>query len=787
MDVNHLEPRYHPYQRKQRNGPATKEHRARDTPRDQLTESSAELLNQESSATYQTRASTSEAMTISNGSSYPFHPSTPNNMPNCNNLYLNHELPHPELITTSYHPQASTSQAMTITNGSAYPLHASASNKTPNNNIYPKQSSPPNRYPGSFPQIHSGSFVGAPNVNPEHVAPIANSSFHNAHNFAMHNPTFLDNVTYNTSIQNQTSDTFMAKFLDHTIPGAAHDSSARDPPPRCHPGTRLSAIEKVRNFGSASHPGNRLLWVVGPAGVGKSAIMQTVAETSTNLGASLFFSVNGRDNPKKAIPTLAYQLAARDRQYYDYIRVRVTRDPDLPQKSMAVQFKEFITQPYAILDIHKQATPLLLLVDGLDECNDKGAQSELLRLISDLVARHLSVLLLWVIASRPEPHITSVFESIPSIHHEVRLSVDDTEGREDVEKYLRKSFVDIRAKYPALRFRPQWPTEEQILKILSAASGLFAYASTLIRFIDNSNYGKPAIQLRLVLELIDNIAQADTANPLALLYALYDRILADVPVDVWPDTYRILAADKQFVGLTPRPTSNFGWACEWLRMPPDVVYGALHQLHSVLRIPSPEKAMSFLDHDTNLESYHKSFWDYFHIKFPNAIKQSADIHFECSLAILKEVPLDEVVTNAEMWDHITLHWPWKNYGVQTQQRRLYREASTHFRQSNAIYRSKILASRSIQDPIIFHALRVMDISNRFFHFSWLLEDDISGALIEQQILRRVPISSLDLDHLTSGETECIYICHPPSFEIQNHSNSGYSHVSSLYCWLVFIA
>ncbi|KAF9439586.1 hypothetical protein P691DRAFT_650413, partial [Macrolepiota fuliginosa MF-IS2] len=87
----------------------------------------------------------------------------------------------------------------------------------------------------------------------------------------------------------------MEKLEKHTIRGAEFDSSERDPSPRCHPGTRLRIVERAQEVFANYRNAERLLWIVGPAGVGKSAIMQTLAEnastlsSNTILGASLFF------------------------------------------------------------------------------------------------------------------------------------------------------------------------------------------------------------------------------------------------------------------------------------------------------------------------------------------------------------------------------------------------------------------------------------------------------------------------------------------------------------------
>ncbi|KAF9450239.1 hypothetical protein P691DRAFT_726348, partial [Macrolepiota fuliginosa MF-IS2] len=98
--------------------------------------------------------------------------------------------------------------------------------------------------------------------------------------------------------------------------GAKFDSSDRDPPPRCHPGTRTTISNKIYDWLGSPRPEKKLLWLRGLAGVGKSAIIQTVAEKLADqgrLGASLFFSrTNGRRDPRQVFPTLAYQFAVQD-------------------------------------------------------------------------------------------------------------------------------------------------------------------------------------------------------------------------------------------------------------------------------------------------------------------------------------------------------------------------------------------------------------------------------------------------------------------------------------------
>jgi len=106
----------------------------------------------------------------------------------------------------------------------------------------------------------------------------------------------------------------MEKFAEHTIRGSGLDSFDRDPPPRCHPGTRQEIINQMELWINGSRRRKKMSCLVGPAGVGKSAIMQSVAERSqspSTVLAALFFSApNKRNDPSKVVTTLAYQICS---------------------------------------------------------------------------------------------------------------------------------------------------------------------------------------------------------------------------------------------------------------------------------------------------------------------------------------------------------------------------------------------------------------------------------------------------------------------------------------------
>ncbi|KXN81082.1 hypothetical protein AN958_06126 [Leucoagaricus sp. SymC.cos] len=665
----------------------------------------------------------------------------------------------PATQIASLNPDASSNLVITGGFGKHREVDSASTTRKEVESSQPLVQNPPSS-PSSFPVFQSTSAshgYAHSRSNDETwvqlVAPIAlplNSGgpFNHAHHFTVNNPTFYD-------MSPNLPDTFMKDFAERTIRGAAVDSSVRDPPPRCHPGTRLSTIEETRGLCTASPPPKRLAWIVGPAGVGKSAIMQTVAETLPNLGAALFFSANGCNDSTKAIATLAYQLATKFYRYYDYVRTRLTQDPTIFDKAMSVQFNEFFTEPFANRLIYRGTESLVMFIDGVDECDSVLAQRELLELISHFIVRHPSIPLLWITASRPEPHITGFFDTLDtSLFSKTELSADSDKSCADVEKYLRDSFSAIRSKYPSLQFHSQWPTEHQLIRIIATARGLFAYGSTAVRFVDDVENGDPQSQLELLLEVIDNFPSKGNDNdsdmdPMAQLYGLYDRIISRIPKRTLPRTLRLLYFSG-VLGKIPGSGYSLPWVAEWLCMTPDIVYASFHHLHSVLRIPS---TLDLATHGV-VHVHHKSFHDYLEKKFPAVTEEFKSITLDIAVAILKDVFASrEKICDEHLrpWDGLTTHWPWPQSDMTQVKSLLYSQVSHTIQSSEETCRRIVL-----HDANIIHALRVMS-TNCFngassapvalFLPNWLLDKVAVCILKETKIVRDVQVGTLDLDRI----------------------------------------
>jgi hypothetical protein len=254
----------------------------------------------------------------------------------------------------------------------------------------------------------------------------------------------------------------MEKLLQETIIGAEFDSSARDPPPRCHPGTRLAIIQRCLDFIAQCLDEGKLRWVVGPAGVGKSAIMQMVTENAPDgiVFASVFLSVNGRRAGSKTILIIAYQLAVKYGPYRQFIRDQITFDPSLLHKSLSVQFNKFIVEPFMSRHLNfEPSRRFLVVIDGLDECDDTLTQRKLFELITNFCITHPTSPIAWIIASRPEPHITLFFDKagVKRAYTKEEMVIDSDEACEEVQRYLRDELKKIKDEHPTLRYKREWP------------------------------------------------------------------------------------------------------------------------------------------------------------------------------------------------------------------------------------------------------------------------------------------------------------------------------------------
>ncbi|KAK7027548.1 hypothetical protein VNI00_015182 [Paramarasmius palmivorus] len=395
------------------------------------------------------------------------------------------------------------------------PGHANQPSATaPGGCVWPNSS-----YPPAINTLYS-SFV-APNM------PQLNDTFHPRVNMPINGGqgnTIFGNQENN--VYHQIDDPINDLWNEIANVGARHDSRVRFPPPRCHEGTRTKIQKSILDWAQGNDPWIRpLCWLSGPAGAGKSAIAQTIAET-TNEGSLItsFFFWRGdpqRNNPSKLFLVIAHGLALKFPELRCHIGEAIKQTPSILQASIDIQLEKLIIKPLS------QSTTInldgLIIIDALDECSGEKEQRHVLHLLGSIFSEVKGRLPHILICSRPEQAIQEMLNDL-GVH---RLKLEDNcNSEEDIEKYLHAEFDRIRNcdRCKSVDFPTPWPSPSQIHDVLWHTSGQFIYATTIISFIDGSS--NPCEQLEKVVGQWRN---EDAGLPSAPLDALYHRNLSPYP------------------------------------------------------------------------------------------------------------------------------------------------------------------------------------------------------------------------------------------------------------------
>ena len=292
--------------------------------------------------------------------------------------------------------------------------------------------------------------------------------------------------------------------------GAIHDSSERYPTPNCHPATRKTVRQIILDWIRDESSASSFFWLYGPAGAGKTAILQAIAEflfspsgseSGQNFGGSFFFSrgKQGRDQGQFLFSTIAYQLALKVPGLRQHVNRIMELDPTLHTKSMVAQLQTLIIKAFKDLSPPPQRS-YIVIIDGLDECQDKATQQLILRLLCETITVH-KLPLRFLIGSRPESHIRATFdqESLHTITHRVVLDETFEPGR-DIRVFLQDGFAKFSAKNAILSHVKQpWPGEGIIDLLVQRSSGQFVYAATVLKFV-GADFCSPTKHLALLLK-----------------------------------------------------------------------------------------------------------------------------------------------------------------------------------------------------------------------------------------------------------------------------------------------
>lgn len=208
------------------------------------------------------------------------------------------------------------------------------------------------------------------------------------------------------------------------------------------------------------------------------------------------------------IRTLAYQVSSSHVRAGKAIAAAIENFPGVCSSPLSTQFRKLLVGPLS--SVPDPNTTLVLILDGLDECESAKKRAMLLEILADHSIDLPSTIRV-LITSRSEHDISCAFEFRQHVlTHE--LDTRSNTNVSDVSCYLNYRMMRVRSKIRGLSIGADWPSEHDILRLTERASGLFVWASTASEFIDGYD---PRRRMDIVLR---GDAGSGAENALDVLY-----------------------------------------------------------------------------------------------------------------------------------------------------------------------------------------------------------------------------------------------------------------------------
>ena len=342
----------------------------------------------------------------------------------------------------------------------------------------------------------------------------------------------------------------------------------------------------------------RIFWLNGLAGTGKSAIAQTCAEmvfADGKLGASFFCSrsFENRSNLRMIFPTLAFQLAFQyplfRKELLQVLRVR----PDVGSESLAFQMEKIIVGPLKAAHI-----PTLIIIDALDECKDEEPTSAILSVLSRYVNEIPDVK--FFVTGRPEPQLRSGFRLIPLRRITVVLKLHEVKPEtvdNDIKLFFRMQLTSLAKDLSDYNLTEDWPSSSDVEILCKKAAGFFAYASTIVKFVASKNR-LPSERLARITSL----PQSTTEEGRSGIDLLYIQVLEQAVRYMRADDEEFRSHFRTVVGAVLLVFDPLSAEALSYLLRVTSIFGALRPLHSLFLVPDSI--------EDPILTFHKSFSDF---------------------------------------------------------------------------------------------------------------------------------------------------------------------------------
>jgi len=394
--------------------------------------------------------------------------------------------------------------------------------------------------------------------------------------------------------------------------------------PTCLPDTRVDLLREIYSWADGEDSPS-IFWLSGLAGTGKSTIARTLVakySQSGGIAASFFFSRDGGEgghlrHAGRFVTSLAVQLANNVQRLKRTVCDAISAHSDIAHRALREQWRHLILSPLSTLGDGNGASRYILVVDALDECENESDIRTILQLLAEaqsLVTVQLRVFL----TSRPEVPIRNGFVQIPDAAHQdfILHNISSSIVDHDIRIFLRCELELIASKH---NLSAGWPGEQIVEQLVYGANGLFVWAATACRFI-NEGRMFAADRLSIILkadsadESVDGFSSDSSATgdkddpavaPEQHLDKLYITVLRNsVHKYKKPERKKwrkLLAKTMGTIAVlsSPLSTKTLG---KLLDTTQDIMGQTLNDLHAILDIPK--------DVTHPLRLHHPSFRDF---------------------------------------------------------------------------------------------------------------------------------------------------------------------------------
>jgi hypothetical protein len=379
----------------------------------------------------------------------------------------------------------------------------------------------------------------------------------------------------------------------------------------CLEGTRAALLQELFDWANDGAPGLTTLWLNGMAGTGKSAISTSFANIMSDEGLleATFFvdrQVAERRDPLRIVQSLAYDLAVHDQRRLEALWSSLCANPSITDMPLRDQVRALIKAP---LDT-RCSESLVIVIDGLDECNPTaGAQ-----LLSALVACLTDFPIKLFVASRSNSDMVESFGAI--LYSEVRLHQRPIEEVSNDVRLLWEESLDSLCRKRRL---VDWRSIISIDVLVNLTGYLFIYATTVLKIIQKT-LGSPITKLRELLELSGSGSDSQVAfgapDERSPLHDLYFHVLTEAVKDndrQVNSEYAVRLHDILEVVFFAREPLTASAVAELLEIDESELQGSLSTLLSVLVVPDAADELGVI------RPFHQSFPDF-------ALQQGKCVH-----------------------------------------------------------------------------------------------------------------------------------------------------------------